>query len=267
METPNILQKIIMDKKREVALKSSLIPETQLKASVLFNRTPLSMSSRLRESDTGIIAEHKRRSPSREVINQSLTVEEVAKGYQDAGVCGMSVLTDGKYFGGSLDDLLLARASCDLPLLRKDFTIDPYQVFEAKAYGADTILLIAAALRPETTKELALLANDLGLEVLLEVHNREELHTHLNDHCHMVGVNNRNLQNFEVSTDTSKTLAKDIPDQFVKVSESGISNEEIIAELRPFGYKGFLVGEYFMRTGNPGIFARQFIESLKKISL
>lgn len=267
MEKPNILQKIIFDKKREVALKSSLVPESQLKNSALFNRDTLALSTRLRESDTGIIAEHKRRSPSRSVINQSLSVEEVARGYEDAGVCGMSVLTDGKYFGGSLDDLLLARASCNLPLLRKDFMVSPYQVLEAKAFGADVILLIAAALQPETTRTLAAMANDLGMEVLLEVHNREELYDHLNDHCTLVGVNNRNLKTFEVSTDTSKSLAKDIPDQFVKISESGISHEETIAELRPFGYRGFLVGEYFMRTGNPGIFARQFIESLKKIAL
>lgn len=267
METPSILEKIIIDKKTEVALKKQLIPESQLRNSVLFGRSTYSLSSRLRESDTGIIAEHKRRSPSRAVINQSLSVNEVAQGYEDAGACGMSVLTDGKYFGGSLDDLVLARASCNLPLLRKDFMIDPYQVYEAKAFGADVILLIAAALTPEVTRSMAALASDLGMEVLLEVHTSQELESHLNDSCHLVGVNNRNLKTFEVSIQNSKDLAREIPDQFVKVSESGISNEEIIAELRPFGFRGFLVGEYFMKTGNPGIFARQFIESIKKISL
>lgn len=267
MNTPSILQRILSDKTEEVALKKQLIPESQLQNSVLFERSPLSLSKRLRESDTGIIAEHKRRSPSKSVINHNLSVQDVAKGYEDAGVCGMSVLTDGKYFGGSLDDLLLARASCNLPLLRKDFITDPYQIIEAKAYGADVILLIAAALSPEKTKDLAQTATGLGLEVLLEVHTREELKTHLNDYCQMVGVNNRNLKTFEVSVKNSKQLASLIPDQFVKVSESGISDEEIIAELRPFGYKGFLVGEHFMRTGDPGLFARQFINAIKKISL
>ena len=267
MNTPSILERIIRDKNEETALKKQLIPESQLEASALYKRTPLSLSSRLRGSDTGIIAEHKRRSPSKAVINQSLSVSDVARGYEDAGACGMSVLTEGKYFGGSLDDLILARATCGLPLLRKDFVTDPYQITEAKAFGADVILLIAAALSPEKTMALASQARDLGLEVLLEVHSQQELDTHLNDRCQMVGVNNRDLNTFEVSVNTSKSLASAIPDTYVKVSESGISNEETIAELRPFGYRGFLIGEYFMKTGNPGLFARQFIESIKKISL
>lgn len=267
MEKPTILERIIRDKTTEVALKKQLIPEAQLRSSALFDRDGYSLSAALRKSDTGIIAEHKRRSPSRAVINQSLSVYDVAKGYEEAGACGMSVLTDGKYFGGSLDDLLLARAGCNLPLLRKDFTVDPYQLLEAKAFGADVILLIAAALSPETTAELAKQAKALGLEVLLEVHSKAELDSHLNDHCDMIGVNNRNLKTFEVDINISKTLAADIPDTFVKVSESGISNEEVIAELRPCGYRGFLVGEHFMKTGDPGLYARQFIESLKKISL
>ena len=142
----NILDKITADKREEVTLRKSLIPIKQLEQSVLFNRSTFSLSKRLRNSSTGIIAEHKRRSPSKSVINQSLNVQAVAYGYENAGVCGMSVLTDGKYFGGSLDDLLIARASCNLPLLRKEFIIDDYQILEAKAYGADVILLIAAIL-------------------------------------------------------------------------------------------------------------------------
>lgn len=267
MEKPTILEQIIKNKAEEVSHKKQLISPAWLRASDLFGREGLSLSSALRNSETGVIAEHKRRSPSRAVINQSLSVSEVARGYEDAGACGMSVLTDGKYFGGSLDDLLLARASCNLPLLRKDFIIDPYQLLEAKAHGADVILLIAAALSPESTRDLARQAKDLGLEVLLEVHSRNELDTHLNDQCDMIGVNNRNLKTFEVDTAISKTLASAIPDTFVKVSESGISNEETIAELRPYGYRGFLVGEHFMKTSNPGLFARQFIESIQKISL
>lgn len=267
MEKPTILERILKDKAEEVALKKTLIPPSQLRSSSLFKNCGKSLSAALKKSETGIIAEHKRRSPSKSVINQSLSVNDVAKGYEAAGACGMSVLTDGKYFGGSLDDLVIARASCNLPLLRKDFIIDPYQLLEAKAFGADVILLIAAALTQEATRDLAIQAKDLGLEVLLEVHSKRELDTHLNDYCDMVGVNNRNLKTFEVDTANSKALAPEIPDAFVKVSESGISNEEAIAELRPYGYRGFLVGEHFMKTGDPGLYARQFIESIQKISL
>ncbi|CAN0376989.1 unnamed protein product, partial [Ectocarpus sp. 4 AP-2014] len=166
----------IIDKRKEVSLKKDLIPISQLEASVLFYRDTVSLTNRLRESSTGIIAEHKRRSPSKSVINQEASVQEVAVGYENAGACGMSVLTDGKYFGGSLDDLLLARASVGIPLLRKEFIIDEYQLIEAKAYGADVILLIAAVLDRNEIKSLSETAKSLGLDVLLEVHNKEELH-------------------------------------------------------------------------------------------
>ena len=148
----NILDKIVKDKYREVTLRKNLIPIKQLEQSVLFERNPVSLSKTLRNSTSGIIAEHKRRSPSKATINQNLNVQDVAKGYENAGVCGMSVLTDGKYFGGSLDDLIIARASCNLPLLRKDFIIDEYQIIEAKSYGADVILLIAALLSRDEIK-------------------------------------------------------------------------------------------------------------------
>ncbi|MEZ0131320.1 indole-3-glycerol-phosphate synthase, partial [Flavobacterium sp. LBUM151] len=168
----NILDKIILDKQREVILKKSIIPVSQLESSVFFGRETISLSQKLRTSSTGIIAEHKRRSPSKSVINHSFTVEEVVKGYKNAGACGISVLTDGKYFGGSLDDLLLARASVNIPLLRKEFIVDEYQILEAKAFGADLILLIAAVLTREEIKSLSEFAKKLGLEVLLEVHNQ-----------------------------------------------------------------------------------------------
>ena len=142
----DILKKIVADKKREVHLKKAVIPLAQLENSYLFQREPLSLANVLRKSETGIIAEHKRRSPSKSVINQNLSVQDIAIGYMNAGACGMSVLTDTKYFGGSLDDLLIARAAADFPLLRKEFIIDEYQVIEARAYGADTILLIGAIL-------------------------------------------------------------------------------------------------------------------------
>ncbi len=258
----NILDKIIADKHKEVALRKSLIPVKQLEASVLFNRKSPSLAQALRSSETGIIAEHKRRSPSKQVINHNLNVQDVATGYENAGACGMSVLTDGKYFGGSLDDLLLARASSSFPLLRKEFIVDKYQILEAKAYGADVILLIAAVLSQSEIKSLSEFTKNLGMDVLLEVHNLEELQKSIMPSLDMLGVNNRNLKTFEVSLDISKTLSKEIPDEFIKVSESGISNIEAINELKPFGYKGFLIGENFMKTDNPGGSATEFIKAL-----
>ena len=258
----NILEKIITDKKREVILKKSIIPVSQLENSVLFERKTISLSNNLRNSNTGIIAEHKRRSPSKPNINNSFTVEEVVKGYQNAGVCGISVLTDGKYFGGSLDDLLLARVSVNIPLLRKEFIIDEYQILEAKAHGADLILLIAAVLTRKEIKHLSEFAKALSLEVLLEVHNSEELQKSIMPSLDIIGVNNRNLKSFEVSLDYSKQLANEIPNEFVKISESGISTIEAIQELKPYGYKGFLIGENFMKTNNPGESANEFIKNL-----
>jgi len=259
----DILDKIVNDKKVEVALRKELIPVKQLENSVLFEGATVSLTSVLQNSATGIIAEHKRRSPSKAVINQSSSVWDVAKGYETAGACGMSVLTDGKYFGGSLDDLLTARASCTLPLLRKEFIIDEYQLLEAKAYGADVCLLIAACLTRKEIKQLSEFAKSLQLDVLLEVHNQEELEKSLMPSLDMLGVNNRNLKTFEVSLETSKQLSTQIPNDFVKVSESGISSIEAIKELKPYGYQGFLIGENFMKTDNPAQSAVDFIQELK----
>lgn len=258
----NILDKIIADKYKEVDLKKSLIPTSQLEASVLFDRATNSLAKALRISQTGIIAEHKRRSPSKGTINQNTNISQVAKGYQKAGVCGMSVLTDIKYFGGSLEDLHLARASVDMPLLRKEFIVDEYQILEAKAHGADVILLIAAVLSKEELKTLSELAKSLGLDVLLEVHNEEELYKSIMPSLDMMGVNNRDLKTFNVSLETSKTLSEKIPDDFVKVSESGIGSIEAIQDLKTFGYQGFLIGENFMKTDNPGQSAMEFIKKL-----
>jgi len=260
----NILDKITADKRKEVDLKKSLISAKKLEESFLFERQTISLTERLKNSTSGIIAEHKRRSPSKATINQNLNVQDVAKGYENAGVCGMSVLTDGKYFGGSLDDLILARSSSNLPLLRKEFIIDQYQIIEAKAYGADVILLIAAILSKDEIKQFSTLAKQLNLDVLLEVHNEEELHKSIMPSIDMLGVNNRNLKTFEVSLDTSKTLSEMIPNDFVKVSESGISTVEAIKDLKQFGYKGFLIGENFMKTDSPGENAKVFIEELNR---
>ncbi len=258
----NILDKIVADKRKEVDLRKLLIPVSQLEQAVLYNRETVSLATALRNSSSGIIAEHKRRSPSKSVINQNLNVQDVAVGYEQAGACGMSVLTDGKYFGGSLDDLLLARAVAKIPLLRKEFIIDEYQILEARAHGADVILLIAAILSKNEIKALSEAAKNLGLDVLLEVHNEEELHKSIMPSLDMLGVNNRNLKTFEVSLETSKTLSKLIPDEFVKVSESGISSIDAIKDLKQYGYQGFLIGENFMKTENPGKHADEFIKAL-----
>ena len=258
----SILDRIVADKRLEVALRKQLIPIKQLELSVLFDRQSVALSTRLINSTSGLIAEHKRRSPSKDCINQDLNVQDVAKGYETAGACGMSVLTDMKYFGGSLDDLLLCRASSKTPLLRKEFIIDTYQIVEAKAYGADVILLIAAILSRKEIEHYSVLAQSLGMEVLLEVHNQEELDKSIMPSLNMIGVNNRNLKTFEVSLETSKTLSGLIPDEFVKISESGIRTVEDIKSLHPYGYKGFLIGENFMKTENPGASAAAFIKQL-----
>jgi len=258
----SILDRIVTDKHTEVALRKQLIPIKQLEHSVLFEHQSPSLSTRLINSTSGLITEHKRRSPSKDCINQNLNVQDVAKGYETAGACGMSVLTDMKYFGGSLEDLLISKASCEIPLLRKEFIIDTYQIVEAKAYGADVILLIAAILSRDEIQAFSRLAQSLGMEVLLEIHNEDELQKSIMPSLNMIGVNNRNLKTFEVSLETSRTLSGLIPDEFVKISESGIRTVEDIKSLQPYGYKGFLIGENFMKTENPGAAAADFINLL-----
>lgn len=258
-----ILDKIVKDKLKEIVLKKELIPIRVLEQIPFFERETMSLSNKLKNSKTGIIAEFKRRSPSKSIINDTATVEDVAYGYENAGVCGMSVLTDEIYFGGTLDDLLTARENCNLPLLRKEFVIDEYQIIEAKAFGADVVLLIASILSRTEIKQFSELAKQLQLDVLLEVHNEEETNKSIMSSLDMIGVNNRNLKTFEINLDTSKTLSQLIPDEFVKVSESGISSVEAVKELQNYGYKGFLIGENFMKTDNPGASAKQFIDELK----
>jgi indole-3-glycerol phosphate synthase len=259
-----ILDKIIADKRKEVALKKAVIPISQLEASVFFDRQVASLSTNLRNGTRGIIAEHKRRSPSKAVINNGFSVEEVIKGYDKAGVAGISVLTDAKYFGGSLEDLVLARASTNIPLLRKEFIIDEYQILEAKANGADLILLIASVLTRVEIERFSKFAQNIGLEVLLEIHNEQELEKSLMPTLNMIGVNNRNLATFEVSLNNSKQLSALIPNEFVKISESGITSVADIIDLESYGYKGFLVGENFMKTTDAGQAASNFIKQLKQ---
>ena len=253
-----ILDKIIADKRIEVAARKASTSISELENAPAFGRPCLSLKQSLLNSESGIIAEFKRKSPSLGWIHEDADVVNVTSGYSAAGASGISILTDLEYFGGAPMDLMAARPQVTCPILRKDFVIDEYQLFEAKAMGADVVLLIAAALTVQETLELARKAHDLGLEVLLEVHNAEEL-GHANDFIDMLGVNNRNLKTFEQSIQTSFDLAAVIPDQFVKVSESGISKTETVKDLRNVGYKGFLMGENFMKENDPAEALRKFI--------
>ena len=258
-----ILDRIIADKHPEVHQRQQATPISALQESPLFDRTVYSLRERLSASEgSGIIAEFKRRSPSKGLINGTAEVADVARGYAEAGASGMSVLTDRPYFGGSAADLHAARAAVSLPLLRKEFMVAPYQVYEAKAWGADLILLIAAALSPAQTQELADCAHTLGLEVLLEIHTVEEL-GHIGPAIDIVGVNNRNLKDFSVSLQTSLDLAPQIPAHCLKISESGLSDPADLPQLQAAGFRGFLMGEAFMKTEDPGGACGQFIAQLQ----
>jgi len=261
----DILNKIVAHKKKEVARKKELIPLTKLKKSDFYHIACISMVKNLQDhTKSSIIAEFKRKSPSKEIINFDAKVEEVTKGYVGAGASGLSVLTDEHFFGGKNEDLGMARKNNTCPILRKDFIIDPYQVHEAKSIGADTILLIAEVLSKKEVLELSVLAKSLNLEVLMEVHSKEQLEK-LNQNIDIVGVNNRNLKDFSVSLETSLNMIKDIPTSFTKISESGISNAESIIKLKSAGFDGFLIGEHFMRSNNPGLKCRQFINEINSL--
>ncbi len=258
----NILETIIGQKKIEVAERKQQTPVAALEQTEWFLKTPLSLRKFLLDRNkTGIIAEFKRKSPSKGWINADADPAVVTTAYTQHGASGLSVLTDEKFFGGSLDDLKKARLN-SIPILRKDFIIDTYQVVEAKAVGADVILLIAANLTPALVKTLAATAKNLELEVLLEIHNEEELE-HICDEVDIVGVNNRNLKTFEVNIETSVYLGGLIPADKIKISESGISNVRTIKELKKYDYKGFLIGENFMKASDPASAFAAFAEQLK----
>lgn len=257
----SILDKILSSKAIEVAERKQLIPIPVLEKTAAFSRECLSLKQSLLNSDSGIIAEFKRKSPSLGWIHQHANVVDVTVGYNAAGASGISILTDLPYFGGTPMDLIAPRDQLTCPVLRKDFVIDSYQLYEAKSIGADVILLIAAALSVEKTLELACKAHELGLEVLLEVHNAEEI-GHANEYVDMLGVNNRNLKTFEQNIQVSFDLADLIPHEFVKVSESGISKVDTVNELRKVGYKGFLMGENFMKEEHPAEALKRFIGGL-----
>ena len=260
----NVLDKIIVYKKQEVAqLKREVLIEKLVK-SPGFKRTPLSLKeSLIANGSTGIIAEFKRQSPSKGIINDKVSVVDVTQGYLEANVAAQSILTDTHFFGGTILDLMQARSVNEItPILRKDFIVDGFQIVEAKAIGADVILLIAACLTKEELKNYGKLAEDLGLEVLYEVHNQEDLDKiELNNK--IIGINNRNLKTFEVDLEHSIKLASQIPNSCIKVSESGISDPRIVTGLKEYGFQGFLIGENFMKTEDPGFACQEFISQIR----
>ena len=263
----NILDKIVSQKRIEVAAAKAAKSQSALEHDPFFSRPTLSLAEALRKVNApGIISEFKRQSPSKGIINDSVAPEVVTAGYVGAGAKGLSVLTDAPFFGGSFADFGKARVvNPNTPMLRKDFMIDAYQLFEAKAMGADVILLIAACLSPQEVQTLARKAHELGLEVLLEVHDADELAQSLCDEVDMVGVNNRNLKTFSTSVETSVKIAAQIPDRFVKISESGLKDAETIVQLFEQGYRGFLIGETFMKTPNPAVALEYLQKDLFKI--
>ncbi len=258
----NILDKILETKRLEVSeAKKHRSFERILAEAKAVDRPVHSLAEALKNSPTGIIAEFKRRSPSKGFIKEHADVQEIVGGYAASGAAAISVLTDRDYFAGSLDDLRQAREITDKPLLRKEFIVDPYQIAEARVAGADAILLIAAALSTEACAELAAFANSLSLEVLLELHGEHEL-GHIDGHVQVVGINNRDLTSFVTDTAVSLRMAPLLPQNVVRISESGISNTQTVKELQNFGFQGFLMGENFMKQPDPAQTLRSFIKEL-----
>jgi indole-3-glycerol phosphate synthase len=260
-----ILEEIIENKSYEIERAKTAMPVSILERMPFFDRKTNSLVKALKsKNSTGIIAEFKRKSPSKGNINIGAGIAETTTGYAKAGAAGLSVLTDTVYFGGFKEDVQIARENNPkTPILRKDFTIDEYQLYEAKAWGADVILLIASALSTDEIKALSQKANELGLEVLLEIHDKEELEKSPLEFVDIIGVNNRNLKNFEESNiNASLELSELIPADKVKISESCISSPEIVIELKKAGYQGFLIGESFMKTVNPPKALAEFLEEL-----
>jgi indole-3-glycerol phosphate synthase len=242
-------------------LEKARRPLEKLRAVAASAPVPRPFASALaREGAVNIIAEHKRRSPSRGAIREDLTPADVARGYEAGGAAALSVLTDGPFFGGRLEHLVEARAAVGLPVLRKDFVVDPWQVWEARAVGADAVLLIVAALGDAELTSLLALATEVGLDALVEVHDRRELERALDAGARIVGVNNRNLKTMEVSLDTALSLSSAIPDGVVRVAESGIRSGDDVRRLREAGFDAFLVGERLMSAPDPGPALRSLIE-------
>ena len=261
----NILNEIIAKRKQTVSQLKQIIPMEGWEMMPDYSKKTISLKKILESGNTtGIIAEYKRASPSKGIINDRADVNNVTGDYELYGAAALSILTEPIFFGGDNDDLINAAITATIPILRKDFIFDKYQITESKALGADVILLIAACLKPNEVKDLAIFAKHLKLEVLLEIHGEEELE-HICDEIDFVGVNNRDLKTFTVDINRSIELGKRIPADKIKISESGIDSPGTIKILKEAGYKGFLIGEYFMKEKNPGKAFERFVHQLKSI--
>lgn len=264
----DILKKITNQTAQDLKARKAQTPLSDLRSMEAYSRKPVSLHASLKNG-SGIIAEHKRQSPSKGSFHCPASLQEVVKGYEKAGASAISCLTDEPFFDGSLDDLVEARSQVNIPILRKDFMIDLYQIHEAKAYGADAILLIAACLNNEELKTMSLEAINLGLEILFEVHDLEELNrikeisASLNTSKFVIGVNNRDLKRFKTDIQNSKDLLPHFPENVLAISESGISDPDIVKELKTLGFEGFLIGENFMKTDLPGASCEQFIKAIQ----
>jgi indole-3-glycerol phosphate synthase len=262
-----ILTDIINYKRKEVRERQNRNSLTLVRQCIPFSTSVISLRKQLsKENASGIIAEFKQKSPSLGIINPNVTVSAVTTGYAFAGASALSVLTDNHYFGGSLNNFSVARQHNNCPMLQKDFFINEYQIYEARALGADVILLIAAALTREEVREFALLAASLGMESILEVHTADEL-AYLTPEVSIVGVNNRDLKTFITDLSRAEELSSLIPSEYVKIAESGIRTPEDIHRLRNAGYKGFLIGEQFMTQADPGKACADFISQIPLQSL
>lgn len=262
----DILSDIIQEKIKEIKQQQSVLSTEQLEESLDVTPIHRSMKEALRQSPTGIIAEFKRRSPSKGWINETADPQIIVPAYERAGAAACSILTDPSFFGGSLSDIRRARDLVDLPILRKDFIIDEYQLYQSKIIGADAILLIASALDKKNCAQLAQKAHELELEVLLELHDEKEI-DYITPHVDMIGVNNRHLGSFHTDVDQSFRLVELLPKDAILVSESGLSEAETLIKLRQVGYHGFLMGEHFMRQADPGVALQQFIAQIKASDL
>ncbi len=261
----NILDKIVKNTRREITERKTKLSVSDLETSPFFFRDCFKVTEFLADPNkSGIIAEIKRQSPSKGIINDFSSVEEIGVGYEKSGASAISVLTDYEFFGGKMEYLTQVKEKVNIPILRKDFMIDEYQIIEAKAIGADFILLIAALLTPSEIKNFAKLAHSLGMQVLMEVHDEDELMPSIMPELDVIGVNNRNLKTFDVSIETSLELVQMIPGEFKKVSESGLSKVVDIKELSKAGFDGFLIGETFMKTNNPELALAELVAELNK---
>ena len=262
----NILEEIVQHKQDEIEKLRQIVPVKFLEQSVCFGSKPISLKEYIRREDKhGIIAEFKRKSPSKGDINRFASVEKTSIGYMQAGASALSILTDSRFFGGSIDDLKTARKFNYCPILRKDFIIDEYQILEAKSYGADAILLIASILDTKSLTDLYSFARSLEMEVLVEAHNEEEIEMALEVGAEIIGINNRNLKNFEVDLDHSLRMAALIPENVLKIAESGLKSATEVVALKEHGFSGFLIGQRFMEKARPEVACRKFIEELKNL--